>query len=98
MSVIEDFWSRRQEIYLRERIAPENRGVATLMQSQYVMRGEILRYVIEGKPRIIINSEDVIELRHIICEKSPMMSLKAIDQIIADIGEQLFAEWEAKQS
>lgn len=98
MSIIEDFWSKRQELYLRKHIAPENRGIATLMQSRYVMRGQILRFVIDGKPRIVINADDVTELRYIMLEKSPHISIQAADQIIADIGEQLFAEWEAKQS
>lgn len=97
MSIIRDFWSRRQEIYLRERVAPENRGVASLLPSRYVMRGEILRFIVNGKPRIVINIDDVFELRYIIVEKSPNISIKAADQTIADIAEQLFAEWEAKQ-
>ena len=80
-------------------VAPENRGFARLLPSPYVRRGQMFRLApspeITGDPRhrpsIVMNTDDVDMLRARFGG-----ALGNIDQEIADIAEQLFAQQEAQ--
>jgi hypothetical protein len=80
-------------------VAPELRGVARLCPSAYVKRGLMYRLVPrlllsedEGRPLIVMNTDDVDELRQLLV--TPFW--RDVDQEIADMAEQLFALQEAQ--
>lgn len=80
-------------------VSPENRGFAKLQASAFVARGLIYRLDAQPhltgdhRPRILINADDLTELR---TQFRPPFRFVDIDQDIADIAEQVFALQEVR--
>lgn len=80
-------------------VAPEHRRYARLRPSAYVPKGQMYRVLPdaaffgedERRPLIVMNDKDVDVLRAVVT-----MPLIDVDQEIADVAEQLFAEQEAR--
>ena len=82
-------------------VAPENRGLSRLRPSPFVPRGQMLRLTpqpnITGHNRatILMHPVDLVQIVRLF-SSGPFARFANIEQEIADIAEQLFAEQEAK--
>lgn len=74
-------------------VAPENKGVARLFPSAKITKGTLRRFMVDNIPFIVAHVDDVEALRKMLIERG----YSDIDQIIADMGEELFARHEASK-
>lgn len=81
-------------------VAPENRRYAQLLPTQQIPPGIMYRMppnpevTGDTRPRIMMNVHDVKNLRALF--RAPWLGLD-VDQEIADMAEQLFAQQEARE-
>jgi hypothetical protein len=82
-------------------VAPENRGLAQLLSSPWVSRGQMYRLAAQPeitgcyRPTIVMNYDDVLALIDLL-RAGPFGQFVNAHQEIADMAEQLFAEREVR--